>query len=646
MDGMFRRGAIYYARLAVPRRLRRTVGKTELIASTGHHDFSSAKVVASGLMAGWRRQLADIDGLSTNPMDIEQLVAGHPALSGGGYLPLRLAGEASGLDEHSLFAAVADGRLGLFLRCGGLPGCKLQEQELEVNHGPHADEVIVPSAAQMPHSANHPYYGLLRLRQHQAIASALIANETPTVVLFDIPDQPGWCFAPETPVVVKSAGLEVSALQVESLRRGYASKVTPLQIEVARAKPAAAPSQSTLDQDAPTRASEAVERYMRVRALTCNDDQARRVRAALMLFVELEGDPKLADITARRMEVFRDDKLPMVPANENKLRLQYGTKTVTESITAISSAEWPRISPREQAKRLAWIAAMFAWLRKKNWIAQDPCGALLEESAACASVKRNKDRTQEARAIFSPEDLKRIFTTGTWFQTGRGELTKSGTYRAFVPHYYWLPLLGLFTGARINEVAQLHLADIKCTPSGTWFCELAELNDEEGKKRRKNANSKRTVPLHPFLISLGLIEWRNALEAAGYRRLFPELKHDKVKGYGKAPTKWFSGYLKRLGWERDGRKVFHSFRGTLASQCVNRLKLTNQETAQISGHARESGALAEHYVKDELPDFLAPTVARLNFGLPTIFPFDCTAGLAAVAHALARKGGGRGAHED
>jgi integrase len=392
--------------------------------------------------------------------------------------------------------------------------------------------------------------------------------------------------------------------------------------------------------------SEAIDAYMKVRAMGCSSDQARRIRSALDMFAELVGDPCLSEITDRTLDEYRDSILPLVPAAENLVRSQFKTSNVRESIRAIEGTSAERISAAEQVKRLKWLAAMFAWLKMKEWISRDPSVALVVESGAAVEVRKAKGRDQDARELFTRADLQQIFSAGPWFRTGRGERTKSGTYREFSPHYYWLPLIALYTGARINELAQLSLSDLCLGSDGLWSIRIAELDDLEEKKKRKNAYSRRLVPVHPKLEDLGLIRWRHALAKRGYRRLFPELKHDAIKGYGKAPTKWFSAYLGRLGWARDGRKTFHSFRSTLVSECVNRLKLTPVETAHISGHARPNDDAISGYIKDQVPAALLLAVQRLDFELPSIAVFDIEAGVDAVADALARKNAGRGGVED
>jgi integrase len=139
-----------------------------------------------------------------------------------------------------------------------------------------------------------------------------------------------------------------------------------------------------------------------------------------------------------------------------------------------------------------------------------------------------------------------------------------------------------------------------------------------------------------MLIDLGFVEYLQALKAAGHPRLFMEWKFNAVKGYGKGATKWFSHYLFGLGWARNNTRVFHSFRHTLSSECVNQLGMTPRFTAQISGHERGLTELDRRYLKD-LPPELLTALARLDYGLPAIAKFDIPAGMKALQDALDRK---------
>ncbi|BDO04984.1 hypothetical protein KAM622c_45710 [Klebsiella quasipneumoniae subsp. quasipneumoniae] len=56
---------------------------------------------------------------------------------------------------------------------------------------------------------------------------------------------------------------------------------------------------------------------------------------------------------------------------------------------------------------------------------------------------------------------------------------------------------------------------------GVYYLNLE--SDNESGKKLKNANARRKIPLHSKLISLGFIDYVNALKDAGYARLFPAL---------------------------------------------------------------------------------------------------------------------------
>jgi len=237
--------------------------------------------------------------------------------------------------------------------------------------------------------------------------------------------------------------------------------------------------------------------------------------------------------------------------------------------------------------------------------------------------------------------LKQIFGF-QWFRTGRGELTKSGTYREFHPRNYWLPLLGLYTGARIRELCQIKLSDIRLHESGTWYIDINDTGTDgqsDNNKSLKNLASIRRVPLHPHLLNLGIIEWKDRLQSEGFDRFFPELSHDDIKGYGKGSTKWFGGFLAtKFGWERDGRKTFHSFRHTLITKCMNEHSLPPHRLAQITGHSRGNSVLTNTYTKDLEPDVLLKTVAELDFGITEmVAKFDLDAGIQALRDAINRQ---------
>ena len=170
------------------------------------------------------------------------------------------------------------------------------------------------------------------------------------------------------------------------------------------------------------------------------------------------------------------------------------------------------------------------------------------------------DREAESRDIFEAADLKAIFSTPVFAKVSRP--MGGGGEAAF-----WLPLIALFTGARQSELAQLRIEDLRQDiETGLWFFGIGT----EGGRSIKTASSRRKVPVHPHLVSVGLLRYRQALidqkQSAG-GDLWPDIKSD-AEGRRAGPwSKWFNRYLRVNAKVLDASKVFHSFRHTFKRMC-------------------------------------------------------------------------------
>jgi integrase len=138
-----------------------------------------------------------------------------------------------------------------------------------------------------------------------------------------------------------------------------------------------------------------------------------------------------------------------------------------------------------------------------------------------------------------------MFTKNERPKSGRGEAA------------FWMPLLGLYTGARRGELAALTVADILKVDGVFAF---TFVSDRETGKTLKTRSSARTVPVHPQLMKFGLLHYvDNVRRDVGEKAwLFPQVAPN-VPGGLKAWTKWFNRHLRTIG-VTDRRKVFHSFR--------------------------------------------------------------------------------------
>jgi integrase len=158
-------------------------------------------------------------------------------------------------------------------------------------------------------------------------------------------------------------------------------------------------------------------------------------------------------------------------------------------------------------------------------------------------------------------------------------------------HRYWLPTLGLFTGARVNELCQLNpqVDILQDADSGIWYFWFTGETEgnEKIRKRTKNAVSKRTTPIHSVLITLGFLDYVKRIKKAGATLLFPPWEPQRGRASPQAED-WFSDFLRDLGLrdETKGQRLvgMHAFRHTFSNAAMN----AGVDESAIVGHVKEN----------------------------------------------------------
>jgi integrase len=208
----------------------------------------------------------------------------------------------------------------------------------------------------------------------------------------------------------------------------------------------------------------------------------------------------------------------------------------------------------------------------------------------------------ENRAPFTKEDLEKLLLSKEYVNDKHRQ-----------SYQFWIPIIALFTGMRQDEIAQLHLDDIRQDETGVW---LIDVNDK-GNKKVKTKSAKRLIPLHPFIANeLKLPEYAEVLKGEGEKRLFPELKKGR-DGYAKSVSQWFNQkYKLKCGIQKDsdGRmKDFHSFRKTLINH-LQRKDVRSLMLKQVMGHSKgkdvTQAVYTDKYSPKELFDYL---ISKIDF---------------------------------
>jgi integrase len=231
---------------------------------------------------------------------------------------------------------------------------------------------------------------------------------------------------------------------------------------------------------------------------------------------------------------------------------------------------------------------------------------LLDEVKVAKRAKGEK-----RRQVFTDDDLRLIFNPDT---LAAGQQAK--------PYMYWVPLIALHSGMRINEIAQLWLSDLTVIDGIDCFnvTDEPDPNDEDDKQelaRRKSVKTeagKRVVPIHPKLIELGLLSYAHTLRQAGHIRLFPDLVTENRDGPGQPASKQFGRYLNRLKLT-DRRLVFHSFRHGAVEHLRRHTDLPRELRKLVVGHSPYEdthdgyGSVEKSYSTRQKLD----AISRLNF---------------------------------
>ena len=210
------------------------------------------------------------------------------------------------------------------------------------------------------------------------------------------------------------------------------------------------------------------------------------------------------------------ETLAAQPVNRNK-----DPRTRGKSLAELAAMTGLRtLHLRTINKYLQTYNGLFSWAKQNGYCRENPFAGL--------SLRAEKANLEAPRLPFKADDLDKI---------RRSLLTGDRSTQA---HHKWGALIGLYTGARLNEVAPLHLTDIR-EIDGVW---CFDINAEGPTKKLKNTSSKRIVPLHPKLIHAGLLayvaEMRNI---PGNQRLFPQFSYTVSDGYGRNLGRWFNEAL-------------------------------------------------------------------------------------------------------
>lgn len=287
----------------------------------------------------------------------------------------------------------------------------------------------------------------------------------------------------------------------------------------------------------------------------------------------------------------------------NRLKI-YPKLSLEDAIMQAAKQAKPTLSPITQSVYLDVLRDILKVGVRKKLIGNNPAADL-------QPLKKDNVPADQKRFPWSDEQLKGFF---------EGKFYRSCAPGASKPYVkpdrawrFWLPLIMLLTGARPNEIAQLHVTDIRKTSKGTWYLDCNE-SDDEGKSL-KTQTSKRRVPLHPELIRIGFLSFvekrQKSIEEKG-PRLFHELKANEYGNFAWYAAKRLNEAFIPAEITLGERQSLYSLRHNVRD-ALRRAKAPDETLRAIAGWAPNGKAVSSDYGDPGNPDFHVEWVDKIAY---------------------------------
>jgi integrase len=288
-----------------------------------------------------------------------------------------------------------------------------------------------------------------------------------------------------------------------------------------------------------------------------------------------------------------------------------------------ASKRFPRLSPREAAEKartenrddlissanvnayLTDLSTFLNWSVQEEYLIKNPArGLRLPDEVA----KRNK------RFPFSPQQLQKIFDAPLY----RG--CADGDRGYFIPGdnrpqnaRFWIPLVALHTGMRLNEVCQLDISDLRIIEGIPCIVITEDSLVGSSDKQLKTKTSERIVPLHPNLCDFGFLKFADHRHKLGKTKLFYEITPGPKGIRAVAFSKWFTQFTRKAGAAMP-RTCFHSFRHNFRDE-LRSARIDHDIAMVIGGWTSEGSAkgASENYGKGHSVTTLYDAIKQLKF---------------------------------
>jgi site-specific recombinase XerD len=250
--------------------------------------------------------------------------------------------------------------------------------------------------------------------------------------------------------------------------------------------------------------------------------------------------------------------------------------------------------PKNINKLIYRVRVFFKWLKNNysEYVPQNHFDGL--------SIQEKK--FDKPRDIFTNKELHKIFDTTPFLNN-----TIRNPHRRNKLASYFVPIIAIHTGMRLEEICQLRLEDVY--KEGTVDIIRVTISKET---KLKTVTSQRIVPIHENLKRVGFLEYCNYMKKQKKERVFWDLTKSR-DGYGRNIGRYFMEYLRKVGVYEFQSKVFHSLRHSFITNLLQN-GVREEVVNGLCGHKQKTMSTTIYFKGGFPSDLLYEEgISKLNF---------------------------------
>ena len=342
--------------------------------------------------------------------------------------------------------------------------------------------------------------------------------------------------------------------------------------------------------DVSPKLSEMKEEFIGERLLSgFSPKSTRELESTIDDLIEIIGDIPILKVTPNNARDFKKI-ISSLPKYRNQSP-RYRGLTIKQ-ILSLDGVEGQE--PKNINKLIYRVRVFFKWLKNNysEYVPQNHFDGL--------SIQEKK--FDKPRDIFTNKELHKIFDTTPFLNN-----TIRNPHRRNKLASFFVPIVAIHTGMRLEEICQLRLEDVY--KEGTVDIIRVTISKET---KLKTVTSQRIVPIHENLKRVGFLEYCNYMKKQKKERVFWDLTKSR-DGYGRNIGRYFMEYLRKVGVYEFQSKVFHSLRHTFITNLLQN-GVREEVVNGLCGHKQKTMSTTIYFKGGFPSDLLYEEgISKLNF---------------------------------